>query len=177
MACIGRNARTAAGDHFGWHPSTGPDLDKRDGHIFVNNVLVGTKNFVRPLLFVWQPASLCAQLPNAQLNQLDYNVYVRAAGTTRSPLMLWSPAQNAECQAAFQSLEDLWKVYPESSANSRDFADYDGPLFKSMDLRNYRIMPAFPGSKTGKQLPPEIGTLLHQNGKAAPYVGAYPPMP
>jgi hypothetical protein len=177
MACIGRNARTAAGDHFGWHPSTGPDVNKRDGHVFINNVLVGRENFDRPLLFVWQPASLCAQLPNSQLTQLDHNVYVRSGGKTRSPLMLWSPAQNTECQTAFRSLADLRKVYPESSTNSRDYADYDGPLFKSIDLRNYQIVPAFPGSKTGKQLPPEIGKLLHQNGKAGPYVGAYPPMP
>jgi hypothetical protein len=177
MACIGRNARTAAGDHFGWHPSTGPDMDKRVGHTFTNNVLVGTENFARPLLFVWQPASLCAQLANSQLNQLDNNVYVRGAGKTRSPLMLWSPAQNAECQAAFTSLEDFRKVYPESSTNSRDYSDYDGPLFKSMDLSNYQIVPAFPGLNTGRQLPPEISRLLHQNRKDGPYVGAYPPMP
>jgi hypothetical protein len=177
MACIGRNARTAAGDHFGWHPSTGPDRDKRDGHMFANNVLVGTEDFARPLLFVWQPASLCVQLPNSQLNQLDNNVYVRGAEKTQSPLILWGPAQNAECQAAFTSLEELRKVYPESSINSHDYSDYDGPLFKSMDLRNYQIVPAFPGWNAGKQLPPEISRLLHQNRRVGPYVGAYPPMP
>jgi hypothetical protein len=152
-------------------------MDKRDGHMFANNVLVGKENFGRPLLFVWQPASLCTQLPNSQLNLLDNNVYVRGAQKTRSPLMLWSPAQNAECQVACRSVEELRKLYPESSTNSRDYSNYDGPLFKSIDLRNYRIVPAFPGSKTGKQLPPEIGTLLHQNKKVGPYVGAYPPMP
>jgi hypothetical protein len=177
MACIGRNARTAAGDHFGWHPSTGPDMDKRTGHLFVNNLLVGKKTFGRPLLFVWQPASLCTQLPNSQLNQLDYNVYVRGAEKTRSPILLWSPAQNAECQAGFRSLEDFRKLYPESSTNSRDYADYDGPLFRSFDLRNYQIVPAFPGSHIGKRLPPEIGRLLHRNGQGSPYVGAYPPIP
>ncbi len=177
MACIGRNARTAAGDHFGWHPSTGPDMDKRDGHLFVNNLLVGEENFGRPLLFVWQPDSLCTQLPNSQLNQLDYNVYVRGAEKTRSPLILWSPAQNAECQAACRSLEDLRKLYPEASAHSRDYSGYNGPLFRSIDLHNFQIVPAFPGSQTGKQLQPEIGRLLHQNRKDGPYVGAYPPMP
>ena len=177
MACIGRTARTAAGDHFGWHPSTGPDMDKRDGHLFVNNLLVGKEDFSRPLLFVWQPALLCTQLPNSQLNQLDYNVYVRAAEDTRSPLILWSPAQNTECQTGFRSLEDMRKFYPESSTNSRDFSDYDGPLFSSTDLRNCQIVPAFPGSQMGKPLPPEIGRLLQQNRKGAPYVGAYPPMP
>ena len=55
VACIGRNGRNAVADHFGWHPSTGPDVDKRDGHIFVNNLLTNDYNFDRPLLFVWQP--------------------------------------------------------------------------------------------------------------------------
>jgi hypothetical protein len=49
VACIGRNARTAAGDHFGWHASTGPDIDKREGHAFVNNLLTADGNFDRPL--------------------------------------------------------------------------------------------------------------------------------
>jgi len=53
-ACIARNARSAVGDHFGWHPSTGPNVDERDGHIFVNNLLTGDENFNRPLLYVWQ---------------------------------------------------------------------------------------------------------------------------
>ncbi len=177
MACIGRNARSVAGDRFGWHPSTGPDVNKRDGHVFVNNLLTGDRSFSRPLLFVWQPASVCAQLPNAQLNQLDYNVYVRGAEKTQSPLILWSPVQNAECQARFGSLEDLRKQYPEMSPNSRDYSEYDGPLFRSADLGNYQIVSAFRGLKSGVQLPPEIGRLLNQDKKDGRYVGAYPPMP
>ena len=55
-ACIGRNGRVAAGDRFGWHASTGPDVEKRDGHEFVNNLLTGDASYQRPLLFVWQPA-------------------------------------------------------------------------------------------------------------------------
>ncbi len=58
IACVGRNGRVAAGDRFGWHATTGPDVDERDGHVFVNNLLVGCTEFTRPLLFVWQPASL-----------------------------------------------------------------------------------------------------------------------
>ena len=81
MACIGRNGRVPAGDHFGWHSSTGPDVDKREGHIFVNNLLTGDKGFTRPLLFVWQPASLCNQLTRPELSQFDYNVFER--GTER----------------------------------------------------------------------------------------------
>jgi len=177
MACIGRNARTAAGDHFGWHPSTGPDVDKRDGHIFANNLLTGDASFNRPLLFVWQPASLCATLNKPQLQQLDYNVYVRSADKTSYPLMLWSPASNENCQVGFESLENLRKLYPEFSANSRNYLSYDGPLFKGMELGNFQLLSAFPASKSGMQLPAEISKFLGQSKKGERYVGAYPPMP
>jgi hypothetical protein len=176
MACIGRNARSAAGDHFGWHPSTGPDVDKRDGHLFVNNLLVGKTDFGRPLLFVWQPASMCSQLPNSQLSQCDDNVYVRRSEKVGAPLILWSPASGARCQEGYATLNEFRKLRPEFSANSRDYAGYDGPLFRSGELGNYQIMPAFPGSKSGKQVPPEIGRLLSRRGEDVRYVGAYPPV-
>ena len=77
-ACIARNGRTPGNDKlFGWHSSTGPDVDKRGGHIFENNLLTGDQNYHRPLLFVWQPDTLCSQLKTSQLNQFDHNVFVR----------------------------------------------------------------------------------------------------
>jgi hypothetical protein len=41
-ASFERNERSATGDHFGWHPATGPDVDQREGHVFVNNLLVAS---------------------------------------------------------------------------------------------------------------------------------------
>jgi hypothetical protein len=172
-ACIARNARSAAGDHFGWHPSTGPDVDKRDGHIFVNNLLTGDENFKRPLLYVWQPASICDKVNNPQLKQLDYNMYVRGLGTSDNPLIWWSPAKNDNCQLSFKSLEGLQKLHPEFSAHSKYFSNYDGPLFKSPDLGNYQLLQAFPASNSGTQLPSEVSKLLDQSKK---YIGAYPPV-
>jgi hypothetical protein len=177
MACIGRNARSAAGDHFGWHPSTGPDVDRRDGHTFVNNLLVGDGSSGRPLLFVWQPSALCSQLPNAQLNQLDYNVFVRNAVKAHAPLILWSPASGEQCQEKCATLDEFRKLCPEFMVHSREYSGYDGPLFRSRDLGNYQVLPAFPGSNAGRPLPPEIGRLLSETGKGGRYVGAYPPMP
>ncbi len=177
MACIGRNARSVPGDHFGWHPGTGPDVDKRDGHVFVNNLLVGDRDFGRPLVFVWQPATLCAQLPNSQLAQLDHNVYARGAAKPRYPLMLWSPASNEACQVVFDTPDDLRKAYPEFEVHSRVYPAYEGPLFKCMELGNYQVVSAFPGLKSGKQLPAEIETLLGQSRKNGVYIGAYPLTP
>jgi hypothetical protein len=177
MACIGRNARSAQGDHFGWHPSTGPDVDERDGHVFVNNLLVGDEKFNRSLLFVWQPAALCEKLDKPQLKQLDHNMYVRGAEKTSYPFILWSPAANEKCLAEFASIEELRKLYPAFSANSHFYDNHAGPLFKGVELRNYQLSPAFPGAKSGMQLPAQINKLLGPAKKDGRYVGAYPPRP
>lgn len=176
--CIGRNARTAANDRmFGWHSSTGPDVEKREGHVFVNNLLTGDLNYRRPLLFVYQPDSLCKQLPAQQLKELDHNVFVRRIENPTSPLVLWSPAAGGECQARFQSISDMRTMYPQFSAKSLSYAAYSGPLFKSTDLGNYQVVPAFPGSNSGVQLPAEIKKILRQGKGDGPYVGAYPRLP
>ncbi len=176
-ACIGRNARVAAGDHFGWHASTGPDVDKRDGHQFVNNLLTAERGFDRPLLFVWQPASLCAGENRPMLEACDHDVCVRAAESSVSPLVLWSPAPGDQCQAGFDILEDIRKLAPGFSAHSRTFSAYAGPLFKSPDLLNFTLLPGFPGSNLGTRPPDDIAGLLGLATAADPYVGAYAPRP
>jgi parallel beta-helix repeat protein len=176
--CIARNARTAANDRmFGWHSSTGPAVDKRDGHVFVNNLLTGDSNYRRPLLFVWQPDSLCKQLPAPLLKQLDHNVYVRSAGEQTSPLILWTPAPGEQCQVRFESLDDLRKLFPQFSVNGLSYEGYDGPLFKSAMLGNYQLVAAAPGATTGMKLPAEINKLLGQSKKDNQYTGAYPQKP
>jgi parallel beta-helix repeat protein len=173
-ACIARTARSAAGDHFGWHPSTGPDVDKRDGHIFVNNLLTGNESFKRPLLYVWQPDTLCGLVNNPQLKQLDFNMYVRNSDVGTNPLILWSFAKKDSCKTLFfKALDELQKLHPEFSAHSRYFANYNGPLFKSPELGNYQLLQAFPESDAGTQLPSEVSKLL---GQYKPYIGAYPPV-
>jgi parallel beta-helix repeat protein len=176
--CISRNERTAANDRmFGWHSSTGPDVDKRDGHIFVNNLLTGDSRYTRPLLNVWQPPSLCQQLPSPLVKQFDHNVYVRYAEELSSPVILWCPAHGEQCQAAFATVTDLNKLYPEFEANGLSLAGYSGQLFKSATLGNYQLLPTAPGAKSAIALPEEIRKLLGQTKKTAPYVGAYPQMP
>ncbi len=174
---IGRTPRTAEGDHFGWHPSTGPDVDERDGHVFVNNLLTGDESFDRPLLFVWQTSNLCERLDKPMMKKLDYNVYVRDTDKTSRPLIYWSPAMNEDCQLSFESPEELNKQHPEFSANSKYFANYDGPLFRSHELHNYQLLQEFPGSRAASVLPDEIRKLLIYPKKGARFVGAYPVCP
>ncbi len=174
---IGRNARTAAGDHFDWHPSTGPDVDERDGHIFVNNLLTGDKDFNRPLLFVWNPDTLCGRFSKHQVKKLDNNVYVRNTNKNSYPLILWSPAKNNDCQTALNSPNELHKLYPEFSANSLYFAYSNVPLFKSPKLKDFHLLKDFPGTKSASSLPEKVKTLLGISEKDTGYIGAYPLSP
>ncbi len=176
MACFGRNGRTPAGDRFGWHSSTGPDVDNREGHVFVNNLLTGGENFTRPLLFVWQPSNLCGRLSKPELSEFNHNVYVRNIGQTSYPLILWSPAQNDSCQAGFDSPEALHKSHPEFEADSRLYTGYYNSIFRSAMLGDYHLLPDFPGSKSAMALPKDIAKLLGQPGNEGAYVGAYPPV-
>jgi hypothetical protein len=175
MVCIGRNSRSAVGDHFGWHPSTGPDVDKRDGHVFVNNLLTGDEGFNRSLLFLWQQSSLCQQLTQPQLKQLDYNVYIRGKEKPTYPLILWGPAPDGDCQAEYNTLTDLRADHPGFSAHSVFRAGYDSPLFKGKELGNFQTNPSFPDAKSGVTLPPVIRKAIGQSAGEKGHVGAYPP--
>jgi hypothetical protein len=173
---FGRTSRDVGETTYGWdHPSTGPAVDKRDGHIFVNNLVTGNQKYRRPLLVVWQEEKLCERLSKPQLKQLDYNAYVRSAESTE-PLILWSPAEDVNCQTKYDSLEGLHKAHPEFSAHSKYFANYSDPLFKSRELDNYQLSQSFLGCTEATSLPTEIGELLGQRKKEAPYSGAYPPI-
>ncbi len=174
-ACFGRNGRVAAGDHFGWHASTGPDVDKRDGHIFVNNLLSGDRNFGRPFLFVWQPDSMCARLTKPMLTQLDNNVFVRASEKPSYPLIIWNPSSGEHCQRGFDSPESLHALYPEFAVSSRFFPAYEGPLFQSRELGNFHVVKEFDGLNAGTKLPAELMSLLGCRPSFGRYVGAYPP--
>ena len=170
--CIGRNERSAVGDLFGWHPSTGPGVDERDGHEFVNNLLSGDQDFHRPLLFVWQPESLCERLSKPQLKQLDYNIYVRGSDNETKPLIIWSPAMNDGCQVELESPGKLHELVPEFSTHSSYFAGYN--VFRSYELGHYQLQHKLPGTGDASPLPDEIRLLLGHPKKVMPYIGAYP---
>jgi parallel beta-helix repeat protein len=174
---FGRTDRTAVGDHFGWHPSTGPDVNDRDGHVFVNNLLASNENYKGPLLVFWQMPSLCERLNKPQIKKLNNNVYVQRSEKGSPRMIYWSPAQDSNCQIFFDSPLALNKMYPEFEADSQNFVNYNGPLFKSPELGNYQLLQAFGGSKAGAKLPSEISKLLDLSKKDVRFIGAYPPLP
>jgi len=176
IATIARNARTPGNDRlFGWHSSTGPDVNEREGHIFVNNLLTGDENYQRPLLYIWQPDTLCKQLSRPMLKQFDNNVFYRYNEKSSIPLILWSPSKKDNCQLAAKSLDEIQKMHPDFLIQSQYFTDNIAP-FKSCELGNYQILQSFPGNKSATLLPVEIVKLLGIT-KNVKYLGAYPPSP
>ena len=173
---IGRTPRSAEGDHFGWHPSTGPDVDERYGHIFVNNLIAVDENYYESLFITFQTPDLCEKLSKPQLDKMDYNIYVRTPGNKSQPFMLWSPAKVESCNKEIEVLSDLHKMHSEFSGSSKSYVDYDGPLFKSWKLGNFELLSEFSGSKIGYKLPGEVNELLGFSGEDVPFIGAYPPL-
>jgi hypothetical protein len=177
VASFERNERSAVGDHFGWHPRTGPDVGEREGHVFVGNLLVASASFRKPLLRFEQPQALCARLTRPQVKELDGNVYVRAGSGAGQPLVVWSPVEGESCQVDLASLEDLRRQQPGSEGRGRSFADYVGALFRSPELRRYELARLLPGLAPADDLPAEVRRLLgwRQGEPRAP--GAYPVHP
>ena len=159
-ASFERNERSAVGDHFGWHPSTGPDVGEREGHVFVNNLLVASEAYAKPLLRFEQPKALCEKLPRPQVKELDGNVYARAAGPVPKPLVVWSPAEGESCQVELASLEELRKLQPGFERRGRSFDDYAGALFRSPELRRYELARLLPGLAPVDDLPADVRRLL-----------------
>jgi hypothetical protein len=185
-ASFERNERSATGDHFAWHPATGPDVHEREGHAFVNNLIVASGSYTRPLLRFEQPASLCGTLTRPQANEVDGNVYVRESSpvTGGVPLVTWSPAppspgqgsgdQAASCVAPMASLEQLRKAAPGVEAGGRFLDRSPRSIFRGPDLGRYELLQPLPGTPARTVVPPEILKLLGWGEQDTRTPGAYP---
>ena len=176
-ASFERNERSATGDHFGWHPATGPDVDQREGHVFVNNLMVASEMYRRPLLQFEQPRSLCTKLPRSPAKQVDGNVYVRASlpdAAAAPPLILWSPAATESCVATLGSLDEFRKLAPAFEADGRQLDRTPRAVFKGPDLGRYELLEPLPGTAERETLPADVRKLLGWSEEEARSPGAYP---
>lgn len=173
-ASFERTERSAVGDHFGWHPSTGPGVEERDGHEFVGNLLTSTERFTRPLLRFDQAQVLCGKLTHPQVAKLDENVYVRAGNAAGQNLMLWSPVvDGTNCVTNFKTLDEFRKVRPELETRGIDLVDYYGSVFDGAAVKNFAPNPDFKPPETSP-LPPEIQKVLNWPHHPGYLPGAYP---
>lgn len=174
-ALITRDQRSAVGDHFDWHPATGPGVDQRFGHRFVNNLLIADERTDKPLLRLFQSPVLKDKLTNPLAEQQDYNVFVRRQPAGKSPLIVWGPAQNEKNLIEVTSLADLQKQVTSVEQHSREFTDYRGPLVRSLNLRHFELLTSFPAADVGAPLPENIQKALGWSATAKPHPGAYQP--
>jgi parallel beta-helix repeat protein len=158
-AVFERNERSAVGDHFGWHPATGPDVDKREGHVFAGNLLVGTETYGRPLARFEQSAALCGKLTRPHVSKIDGNVYVRQGAATQG-LFVWSPLTGEKCTDEVASLEALRAIDPAFEKNGRSAGGWSGAIFKSTALANYQPVAPFVGAVPVEPAPPAIRKLM-----------------
>ncbi len=174
LACFGRDSRGDQNDHFGWHITTGPGVENREGHVFVNNLVVMDVDLPKPQLDVWQPSFMCQRLQGSQLKTLDYNLYVRRLNAANAPLMLWSPAGNEKCQAAFHSLGELNAIYPGFSQNSHYLENYTGGVFVDTAKGDFHMLKEFAGKYKGIKPSDKVIKAMQMSDQESAFIGAYP---
>lgn len=170
-----RSERSAVGDHFGWHPSAGPDVSERHGHVALNNLLAADARFDEPLLQTTQTEKVRERLQDPHLTAMDGNVYVRRAAEKRWPLLVWGPVPTEKNTSDIFSLAELARLRPGFEANGRALADYHGPLFRSAELRRFDVLADFPARNVGVPLPEEARNVLGWGETAPAFPGAYRP--
>jgi hypothetical protein len=172
-ACFGRDSRGDKDDHFGWHITTGPGVDEREGHVFVNNLIVMDADYPKPQLYVWQPSNMCQRLNKPMLKALDHNLYIRRLNTSNAPVMLWSPAGNERCQAVIHSPEEITEMVPDFSQNSKYLQNYSEPVFVNAENRDFHMLKEFAYKNKGASLPDEVIKAMGLNDKKAAFIGAF----
>lgn len=170
-----RNERSAVGDHFGWHPSAGPEVEERHSHVAVNNLFVGDETDPDALLQFGQAPGLRERLRDPQVSTLDGNVYVRRTGAKPSAFITWNPASTENGVASLRSLDEFHALEPRFEKHARFFSDYRGPLFRGAELGHFELLRTFPGASTGVPLPEKIRALLNWKKSDTAFPGAYAP--
>jgi parallel beta-helix repeat protein len=175
-AAFDRNQRSAEGDHFGWHPATGPDVDERDGHVFMNNLMVASASFGRPLLRFGQPAVMCDRLPESQAEKITGNVYARVdlPEVPAAPLIHWSPVRADNCMVALESVEAFKALAPGFETGGRQLDKTPRSVFRGPDIGRYELLYNLPGMDSIEILPEDVRELLGWTREQAGTVGAYP---
>lgn len=164
---IDRNERSAQGDHFGWHPQTGPDVNERVGHVLEGNLLVADANVKGPLLRFEQPPVVCGKVTAPMTTRVDGNVYLRAG--SGQPLVTWAPVMGAACQASYASLDAFRQAVPGLEARSLSLPA-TGAVFRSPELRRFELARV-PEGVQPLPVPAELRKLLGWEATRLP--GAY----
>lgn len=173
MAHFGRDQRGDGADHFGWHPLTGPGVEERDGHLFINNLMTVNENYSNPLVLAWQPAKLCERLNKPQIKTLDNNIFVRQSNISNAPFILWSPYSNEKCQKEIFNPEELNSLYPGFSGKNKYYNEYNGPVYKNEANKDFKLSEQFQSTEKGFVIPEKIRKAMGLMNNGDGFIGAY----
>lgn len=171
-ASFERNERSASGDLFGWHPSTGPDVDKREGHTLTGNLFIASEGYTGAMARFEQAPGQCGKLTRPMVTREDGNVYVRR-GTNASPLVVWAPVEGQPCRAELPGLDEVRKINPEYEANSRFVGGVTGAVVESLELSNFAPVGEVAAPVANDTIPAPILKLLGWPERAGRTAGAY----
>jgi hypothetical protein len=177
-ATFERTERSAVADHFGWHPSTGPDVKERTGHVFVGNLVVADERFPGALLRVRQAAKVNPLLRDLMMAKTDDNLYVRT-GLAPKTLIEWGPGSGDAQSIPVASLAELRALQPGFEAGSDALYTGMSGFFVSPEMRDFSprngLVPASVCTAKVESLPARVQALLceHLKGKLVP--GTYLP--
>lgn len=167
-ATFGRDDRGDGADHFGWHVTSGPGVDERDEHVFVNNLMVDTVGMETPMLYVWQPAEMCERLNESTLKTIDNNLYIKKTKEEEPLISLWSPADNEDCQARIYSPKDLNALYESFEANSKLHNGYEGTVF----AEDVQVSSDFEDHNVATTIPEKVKEAAGWTDIQTPFIGA-----
>ena len=173
VASFERTERSAVGDHFGWHPTTGPDVDQREGHIFVNNLLLADASFAKPLLRVEQTKVLCGRLTRPAASLIAGNVFVRSPAAIASTLIVWGPTAGPDCIAELKTPAELTALNPAFPAPGIFLRRELGSVVRNPALERFDLLDTFAADASVPAAPAAILALLAWKPGTPAVAGAY----
>ncbi len=174
VASFERSGRSAEGDHFDWHPATGPDVDERVEHTFTHNLMVADAEFDGPLIQFLQPPAMCDRLQTHQVSALDHNVYIRPEVNAAQPLIRWSPINAENCMADFRSLEAFREALPQYEHAGVEKIGLHGSVFQSPVTGRFQVLPHIELPQNRLNISDEMRNFLGWAADAQVVPGAYP---
>lgn len=171
---ISRDQRSAQGDHFGWHPQAGPDIPERIGHVFMNNILVGNTNKVRPLINIYQSDSLCHGTLSYQLKKMDFNLYIHQSNPDTNNIIIWKPYTAEQCELKLFSPKELNQYIPDFEQNSVYLKEYTNKIFVDLKNENFNLSEEMKNTISGSVLDENLIEVMGIPENTEGFVGAYP---
>lgn len=166
-----RTTRGIAGDHFGWHPSTGPGIDERHGHEVSGNLFYADESFEQPLLQVEQGAGLVGMVTSSQLMMVARNAYVRRDSAAASPLITWVATDGTA--AAYTHPSELAESDRGFGGGSEAWIGERRQVFVGERLGQFELAPGTPVRQIAPAYPDEIRELMGWSGSSPFVAGAF----